>query len=56
LREANSKEGPKVKSKTVWLIGCAVVWGLSVTAALAEGDKQVDDSDRAAACARAPRA
>jgi hypothetical protein len=46
------KEGRKVKSKTVWLIGCVVVWGLSVTAALAEGGKQVAEADRTAACAR----
>jgi hypothetical protein len=52
LREANSKEGRKVKTKTVWLIGCVVVWGLSVTAALAESAKHVADADRAAACSR----
>jgi hypothetical protein len=41
-----------VKSKLVWLIGCAVVWTISVTAALAEGDKRVASADKAASCAR----
>ena len=41
-----------MKSKFVWLIGCAVVWSLSVTAALAEGDKRVAQADRPASCAR----
>lgn len=41
-----------MKSKTVWLIGCVVVWGLSVTAALAESAKHVADADRTAACTR----
>ena len=41
-----------MKSKMVWLIGCAVVWGLSVTAALAEGDKHVANADHATYCAQ----
>ena len=40
-----------MKSRFVWLIGCAVVWSLSVTAALAEGTKRVAQSDRTASCA-----
>ena len=40
-----------MRSKTVWLVGCAVVWALSVTAALAE-EKRVASNDREAACAR----
>ena len=41
-----------MRSRFVWLIGCAVVWALSVTAALAEGDKRTEPGDRAASCAR----
>lgn len=44
-----------MKSKTVWLIGCVVVWGLSVTAALAEGDKHVANADRVSICAKEAR-
>jgi hypothetical protein len=42
----------EVRSKTVWLVGVAVVWALSVTAALAEGDKRAASADRAASCER----
>jgi hypothetical protein len=35
----------------LWLVGCAVVWALSVTAALAE-DKGAAADHRAAACAQ----
>ena len=41
-----------MKSRFVWLIGCAVVWSLSVTAALAEGTHRVAQADRAASCAQ----
>ena len=42
-----------MKSKFVWLIGCALVWTISVTAALAnESDKRVASADKAASCAR----
>ena len=39
-----------MKSRFVWWIGCAVVWSLSVTAALAEGTKRVAQADRTASC------
>jgi len=39
-----------VRSKVLWLVGCAVVWALSVTAALAQ-DKRGEDH-RAASCAQ----
>ena len=39
-----------MKSKFLWLVGAAVIWSLSVTAALAESDKR--GGDKAAACAR----
>jgi hypothetical protein len=35
----------------VWLVGCAVVWSVSVTAALAQETKVVQ-ADKAATCAR----
>jgi len=41
-----------VRSKVLWLAGCAVVWTLSVTAALAEGEKRTASADKAASCAR----
>jgi hypothetical protein len=41
----------EVRSRFVWLIGCAVVWAVSVTVALAE-DKRVDPAEHAASCAR----
>ena len=41
-----------MKSKFVWLMGCALVWTISVTAALAESDKRASSADRAASCAR----
>ena len=41
-----------MRSKTVWLVGVAVVWALSVTAALAEGDKRAASADRASSCER----
>ena len=40
-----------MKSKMVWLVGCALVWSLSVTAALAQEAKVVQ-ADRPAACGR----
>ncbi|HUP97000.1 MAG TPA: PsiF family protein [Usitatibacter sp.] len=42
-----------MKSKFLWLVGCAVVWSLSVTAALAESDKRA--GDKSAACTREAR-
>ena len=42
-----------MRSKMVWLVGCAVVWALSVTAALAQGGRQAAAvDDRTATCAR----
>ena len=41
-----------MRSKVLWLVGCAVVWTLSVTAALAEGEKRTASADKAASCAR----
>ncbi len=41
-----------MKSRFVWLIGCAVVWALSVTAAFADGTKRVTQDDRTASCAQ----
>ena len=41
-----------MRSKMLWLVGCAVVWALSVTAALAEGDRRAGVDDRTASCAR----
>jgi hypothetical protein len=35
----------------LWLVGCAVVWALSVTAALAEDKRGADAELRAASCA-----
>ncbi len=40
-----------MRSKTLWLVGCAVVWALSVTAALAQ-DKRAEADHRAATCAQ----
>jgi len=44
-----------VRSKTMLLVGCAVVWALSVTAALAEGEKRVASAERVATCAKEAR-
>ena len=41
-----------MRSKVLWLVGCAVVWAFSVTAALAEGDKRTASADKAVECAR----
>lgn len=41
-----------MRSKVLWLVGCAVVWTLSVTAALAEGEKRTASADKASICAR----
>ena len=41
-----------MRSKFLWLVGCAVVWSLSVTAAIAEEKK---GGDKAASCAREAR-
>ena len=41
-----------MRSKLLWLVGCAVVWSLSVTAAIAEEKR---GSDKAASCAREAR-
>ena len=41
-----------MRAKFLWLIGCAVVWSLSVTAALAEGGKRAEPVDKTASCAR----
>ena len=41
-----------MKSKVLWLAGCAVVWTLSVTAALAEGKtERIASADKAVDCA-----
>lgn len=40
-----------MKSRTLWLVGVAAVWCVTVTVAAAEGSK-VGADDRAAACAR----
>ena len=41
-----------MKSRFLWLAGCALVWSLSVTAAHAEGEKRATAGDRSAGCAR----
>ena len=41
-----------MRSKLLWLVGCAVVWSLSVTAAIAEEKR---GEERAASCAREAR-
>lgn len=43
-----------MKSRFAWLVGCVVVWSLSVTAALAEAAAP-GEAERAAACARAAK-
>jgi len=49
----NCRRRDEVKSKMVWLVGCAIVWALSVTAALAQGEKHAATvDDRTATCAR----
>ncbi len=40
-----------MKTRFVWLVGCALVWSLSVTAALAQEAKG-GQAEKAAACAR----
>ena len=40
-----------VKAKMTWLMACALVWSLSVAAALADEGRPAD-GDRAASCAR----
>jgi psiF repeat len=40
-----------MKQRMVWLVGCAVVWAVSVTAALAESGKRVASAERAELCA-----
>jgi len=41
-----------MKSKTLWLVGLAAVWCVTVTAALAESGKNAAVDDRTASCAR----
>lgn len=39
----------------LWLVGCAVVWALSVTAALAQ-DKRIEADHKAASCVQEAKA
>jgi len=45
-----------VRTKMLWLVGCAVVWALSVTAALAQDRRGADAELRAASCSHEARA
>ena len=44
-----------MKSRFLFLAGCALVWSLSVTAAHADGEKRATPGDRSASCAREAR-